>query len=210
MQMIVLSLLAAVSGFLCIRSKYIGSPFQLYIFKPLTTILIFFIAFLSGLSSESAYGYFIIGGIFFSLWGDIFLMLPRDRFVAGLASFLVAHVLFIAGFSATSGFILTGWLFGLVFLTGAGFSFVILPHTGKMKIAVLAYMIVISIMAWQAWERWLVLGVIDAMFAGFGASLFLLSDFALAYNKFKKAFKSADAIVLGTYYTAIWLIALSV
>jgi alkenylglycerophosphocholine/alkenylglycerophosphoethanolamine hydrolase len=32
--------------------------------------------------------------------GDVFLMLPRDRFVAGLAAFLVGHLAYIAGFHA--------------------------------------------------------------------------------------------------------------
>ena len=34
----------------------------------------------------------------FSLAGDVFLMLPRDAFVAGLAAFLVAHVCYVVGF----------------------------------------------------------------------------------------------------------------
>jgi uncharacterized membrane protein YhhN len=210
MTILVLTIITVVSGILCIRSKYTGSARQLYIFKPLTTILIFCIAALGCLSTESAYGYFIITGIFFSLWGDVFLMLPGDKFIAGLISFLVAHLLFITGFMTTSGFMITGWLFCLIFLLTAVILFVLLPHTGKTKIAVFAYMIVISIMAWQAWERWFVLKSVGAMFAGFGASLFLLSDFFLAYNRFKKAFKSAHVLVLGTYYSAIWLMAISI
>ena len=37
-----------------------------------------------------------------SLAGDVFLMLPSDRFVAGLASFLLAHVAYVVGFLIVS------------------------------------------------------------------------------------------------------------
>jgi hypothetical protein len=41
-------------------------------------------------------------GLIFSLAGDIFLMLPTDRFREGLASFLAAHVCYIAAFASRS------------------------------------------------------------------------------------------------------------
>ena len=40
--------------------------------------------------------------------------------------------------------------------------------------------------------------------------LFVVSDAALATNRFRGAFASAQLLVLGTYYPAQWLIALSV
>jgi uncharacterized membrane protein YhhN len=38
-----------------------------------------------------------------SLAGDVFLMLPSDRFVAGLASFLLAHVAYVIGLTRHGG-----------------------------------------------------------------------------------------------------------
>ena len=35
-----------------------------------------------------------------SLAGDVLLMLPSDRFIAGLAAFLVGHLCYVAGFWA--------------------------------------------------------------------------------------------------------------
>ena len=40
-------------------------------------------------------------GIFFSAVGDVLLMLPKERFVLGLAAFLIANVLYILGFNQT-------------------------------------------------------------------------------------------------------------
>ncbi|MFO7963368.1 MAG: lysoplasmalogenase [Desulfobacterales bacterium] len=209
MPILFLSLLSAASALLCIRSKYSGSALQLYVFKPLTTVLILVIGLISVSDSASAYGYFVIAGIFFSLWGDVFLMLPKDRFIAGLSSFLVAHILFIMAFATSSGPMPTGWIAIPVFLIAAAASLFLLPHAGKLKPAVLTYIIVISVMLWQSWERWHILKTADAMIAGLGASFFMVSDFMLAYQRFIRPFKHAHAAVLGTYYTAIWLFALS-
>jgi uncharacterized membrane protein YhhN len=209
MFIMVLFFCAAVSAVFCIRSKYIASPFQLYIFKPLTTILILCIAFFAGRPSGSTYWVLIMTGIVFSLAGDIFLMLPSDRFIAGLISFFIAHLLFIIAFSMTRSPGLTWWLAGILFILGIWISFLLLPYAGNIKIPVLLYMAVIVIMNWQAWERWMDMNTPSSLLAGIGASTFLLSDSFLAFNRFRKKINHADAIVLGTYYPAIALIALS-
>jgi alkenylglycerophosphocholine/alkenylglycerophosphoethanolamine hydrolase len=49
-----------------------------------------------------------------------------------------------------------------------------------------------------------------ALLALLGATLFVLSDSALAINRFVRPFKAVHAVVLSTYYAAQWLIALSV
>ena len=53
--------------------------------------------------------------------GDIFLMLPRERFIAGLVAFLLAHVAYVVGFNQTpTAFNLAGFILAvsvtLVFL----------------------------------------------------------------------------------------------
>ena len=40
-------------------------------------------------------------GLLFSLAGDVFLLLPKEQFIAGLVSFLLAHVAYIIGFNDT-------------------------------------------------------------------------------------------------------------
>jgi len=37
--------------------------------------------------------------LFLSMWGDVFLMLPRERFTWGLAAFLTAHLAYLVAFS---------------------------------------------------------------------------------------------------------------
>jgi uncharacterized membrane protein YhhN len=65
-------------------------------------------------------------------------------------------------------------------------------------------------MAWQAWERWYVLEGTAALLAAAGAVIFMASDSALALNRFRAKFASAELLILSTYWLALWLMALSV
>ncbi len=125
-----------------------------YVFKPLTTILIIVLALLQQSEVFDLYGFLILAGLTFSLIGDIFLMLPTDKFVVGLASFFIAHIFYIAAFS--SGF---GPFLDLEYLIPAAiyttlFLWVLLPKTGKMKLPVIIYAFILMIFMWQATGRY--------------------------------------------------------
>lgn len=148
-------------------------------------------------------------GLVFSMAGDIFLMLPRERFIAGLVAFLLAHVAYVVGFNQTptafnlAGFILAV-LVALVFLRvyrriAAG-----LDASGQaaLKTPVLIYSLVISVMllsalltlaadTWQAGA---------AILVSAGALLFFLSDTLLAWNKFVTPIKWGRLAVIITYH----------
>ena len=93
-----LSVAAAVSAIVCIRGKYQGSQLRVFVFKPLTTVLLLTLA-LAGGASQTSYGSLVVIAMVLSLFGDIFLMLPKDRFLYGLLSFLAAHVVLILAFT---------------------------------------------------------------------------------------------------------------
>jgi iron(III) transport system permease protein len=102
MPLIAISLVAvAISAFIHIRAEYRGPRRNVYIFKPLTTSLIILTALLLPDAVPAPYKWLIIAGLLFSLGGDVFLMLPQDRFVFGLVSFLIAHLFYIAAFTLT-------------------------------------------------------------------------------------------------------------
>ena len=70
-------------------------------------------------------------------------------------------------------------------------------------------MLVILIMSGLAWERHLQLELPQILFAVCGAILFLISDALLAWNRFRIKFKSAQFLIMGTYYVAQWALAMS-
>ena len=69
--------------------------------------------------------------------------------------------------------------------------------------------LVILIMSGLAWERHLQLELPQTLFAACGAILFLISDALLAWNRFRMEFKSAQFLIMGTYYVAQWALAMS-
>lgn len=201
--------LIATSTLLTIIGKY-RSPRLLYLFKPLSIGLIILLAWNTGASGPDRYFWLILAGLLFSAAGDIFLMLPRDRFVPGLLSFLIAHLLYIAAFAAPAGFFASPWL-ALPYLAGAGLLLLILlPRTGKLAMPVCVYATALAVMGWQAASRWQALQDPASLYAMLGAILFLVSDSVLAFNRFAKPFRAAEAILLTTYFAAQTLIALSV
>ncbi len=205
-----LTALALISAALHIRAEYRGPRNQVYIFKPLTTSLIFSIALAAPFPGPSIYKLAILVGLAASLAGDIFLMLPSDRFLNGLLSFLVAHVAYIVAFSTGLGSQASP-LFGLPFLVYALALYLLLrPNLRRMNVPVLVYSLVASVMGWRALDRWLVFRSPASLLTLIGAVLFILSDSILGINRFARSFRSAQALILTTYYSAQWFIALSV
>jgi uncharacterized membrane protein YhhN len=159
-------------------------------------------------------------GLVFSLAGDVFLMLPRDRFIAGLVSFLLAHVAYIIGFkpripSETSVLLIALGLAAIVALVStqvyrriaAG-----LRAKGKQRLQapVLLYTLVISVMLISAMltllsNRWYPL---HAVAVCLGAALFYLSDTVLAWNRFVNPLRNGRLINMSTYHLGQLLIAL--
>ncbi len=203
-----LTLLAALSAVLHIRAEYRGPRWCVYIFKPLTMGFIVLIAF-TGPPGSGAYRHLVIGGLLFSLAGDVFLMLPSDCFVAGLVAFLVAHLFYIAAFAPVAG-ALQWWPVLPLAAYGVGIYRILAPGLGKLKRPVLAYIAVIMVMAWMGWEQWFQAGRTGALMIFAGALLFVVSDTVLALNRFGRGFKAARALNLSTYFAAQWLIAGSV
>jgi uncharacterized membrane protein YhhN len=135
----------------------------------------------------------------FSLAGDVFLMLPSDRFVAGLASFLLAHVAYVVGLTRHGGsgaallvaaipmVVVTGVL-GARFLRaaqGAGHHELVGP--------LVAYMTVIAAMVTCALASGVVL-------AGVGAVLFMASDALIAETRFVEQRRWAPLAIMVTYH----------
>ena len=208
MLIAVLSFLAFAAAILAVLSAYQKRRLTHYVCKPLAVVLIILIALQSKHPTSPFYRQAIIAGLLCSLAGDIFLMLP-DRFIPGLVSFLCAHVFYIAAFAYESGGALSFWTFVPFLIYGGLMLRVLWPHLGKLKPAVLVYVAAILAMGWTAAGRRLLTEQSGSLLAFVGALLFIASDSVLALDKFRRPFRSAQLLILLTYFAAQWLIALS-
>jgi uncharacterized membrane protein YhhN len=137
-------------------------------------------------------------------------MLPVDRFVQGLVSFLVAHLCYIAAFVfAGERAAVYAWAVPPLLLYGGLMMWWLWPALGRMKAPVIIYMLVILLMGLTALSRYVVTKQNGGLLAALGALLFIASDSILAVNKFRGRFRLAQLLILSTYFTAQWLIALS-
>ena len=206
----IVTILVVISAILHIRADYKKQRYQTYIYKPLTISLIVLIGIIQTAEVSSVYRYLIISGLAFALMGDIFLMLPSDRFLYGLASFLVTHIFYILAFISDSSFpvnflfLLPGLIVGLIILK------LLLPHTGSKTIPVIIYSIILVILMWQAVGRIDESFTHSAIVALVGTVLFIFSDAALAFNRIVRNYASAQLLILSTYYSAQLFIVYSI
>ena len=158
---------------------------------------------------SAPYRWLVVVGLACSMVGDVCL-LDDARFVPGLASFLLAHLLYLAAFVPTGGLVWPPlFVIGAVSAVLLG---VLWPHLGGMRGPVVAYVTVIGAMAWQAVVR--ALGPAtpspSGALAAVGAVVFMTSDATLALDRFAHRFRGAHAVVMVTYYAAQLAIAASV
>ncbi len=187
-----------------------------YIGKPLTTLLILWLAFSAQPAVDARYRRAVLAGLVLSLIGDVFLMLPGDHFVPGLVAFLLAHVCYIVAFAPGSSGKARAMGFVVVAVVAGGNLAGLLPRVdAALKIPVLAYVVVLATMAAfalaRAWTPAVARALLrSARLAAIGAVLFLVSDSLLAWDRFAGGVPAPALLVLGTYYAAQWCIARSV
>lgn len=150
-------------------------------------------------------------GLLFSLSGDIFLLLRPHFFIAGLISFLLAHIAYIIAFWQGQMKI-TIWIIlpmaAVIFLVSMVCPRVIRSLQRKLEnrhliVPVLLYMITIITMLFSAQLTWFQPAWVglSALSASLGAFLFTISDSALAYGRFSHPFRFSNFFVMFTYHT---------
>lgn len=177
--------------------------------KPLPVALALLWAATRPVPVSEAYRWLVVAGLACSMVGDVCL-LDEARFVPGLASFLVAHLLYLAAFAAGGGLVWTP--LAVIAAASVALLRVLWPHLGDLRAPVLAYVAVIGAMAWQAVVRGLrpSTPVPSGTLAGVGALVFMTSDATLAFDRFARRFAGAHVAVMVTYYAAQLAIAASV
>lgn len=177
---------------------YIDNDMFRTVTKPIPLIILLFL-----LKPNSKYKKLIFIGFIFSLFGDIFLMNIIDKFIFGLASFLIAHIFYIIAFSKR--YKQLNIISAIPFYVFAGILiFFFYPYLGNMKFPVIIYIIVIVTMLWRAFLQ----RNFDnfAIFALIGAILFAISDTNIAFTKFIQDYDYSKIVTIVFYWTAQFLI----
>ena len=176
--------------------------------------LLFIIAVLVQPHPIPRYFYLLLVGLVFCLMGDVCLALPQKKmFLLGLVSFLIGHIFYIFGFFSVTHTSAWTWVGSLAVLIVSGTVYLWLrPHLAEMKIPVVIYIIVISIMISGACS---LLGhphlaQSGRVMAFVGAVSFYFSDVFVARDRFLKKEFLNRFIGLPMYYTGQFLLAFSV
>lgn len=181
-----------------------------WVFKPSAMLIaIVFVAatpYFTG--ANGRFRLMLLGALVGSLAGDVFLMLSPNLFISGLASFLVAHLFYIALFHQGQRWFPSKAALAAVLAVGAGMYAIVWGGLADpvLKGAVAAYVVVIALMASQALGRAITLGTTAAWRVTLGACIFMVSDSTIAINKFVMPVPWSEFWILSTYYAAQLLI----
>lgn len=175
------------------------------IFKPLLmTVLV--IVYLVSVKKPN---FWLISALFFSFWGDVFLLDKVNYFVFGLGSFLIAHVLYIKMTSqllkkqSANKILKSAIIFVALF---AGVLFLIFDNLGEMLVPVIVYGIAISAFGTCALLNYQQEKSTVNLWLLLGAILFIASDSLIALNNFYSPKRFFDIAIITLYIVSQYLI----
>ena len=199
-------ILYAISAVAVLTGLLLHLPSLYVAAKPLLmiTLLLYFV-FAS--KDYPRWRYYVMAALVFSWAGDVFLISPK-WFIAGLVSFLVAHVFYIIAYHATGAAvgelrmpdILKFAVYGVVLM------WVIYPGLGDLLMPVLSYALVLLGMGVWAHKRRGATSATSFKLVATGAILFALSDGLIAVNKFAFELPAERILIMSIYMTAQYLI----
>lgn len=185
-----------------------------YFAKPATMIVL--LAWLFSVTQFKGVVIWFAIGLILSLLGDVFLMLPGNFFLPGLVAFLLAHIFYIAGFiQPVPDYFKWEFAAFLVLIALAArqvyyrLSVGLVDHNRKLKLPVLVYLVVISIMLLVASSTLVRLewAFSASLLAAFGALSFYISDAILAWMKFVAPIKNGRVMNMAAYHLGQFAIA---
>lgn len=194
--------------------------------RPYTKVLALFILIIWTLSAfdlnPGRLGLFLILALTFGLLGDFLLLFPRKFFKWGLGAFLLGHLTYLTLFYVL---IRLGRVAGLIARTpiwawfGAGgivvialivFNRVIIQDMREprpwwlFQVALYLYAVCLSAMMVAGFlaADLFKFGGMGVWSLALGGTLFFISDFILAYDRFVRPFKKAHILIMITYHLA--------
>lgn len=196
----------AISAIAVLTGLLFDLQFLYILAKPLLMVTLLFY-FVSATRLYPRWRFYVMAALAFSWAGDVFLI-SSDWFVAGLVSFLIAHVFYIIAYQKTGA--ATGELKPLdvikFVIYGVVLIWVIYPGLGDLLVPVLIYALVLLGMGVWAHKRRGATAADSFRLVAAGAILFALSDGLIAVNKFAFEIPQERILIMSIYMTAQYLI----
>jgi uncharacterized membrane protein YhhN len=178
-----------------------------YVLKPATLVAFILTAVAFANDAPDRQRWWTVAALVFSLAGDVWLMLPRDLFVPGLASFLVAHVCYAIAFTPWPHSAIP---FVVAILVGAASTSLFLRvrrgifarGQRELVVPVAIYVLAISVMVVAAIstldsDGWRTCAAVSA---AVGAGLFYASDTLIGFSRFVREWTWAPLAIIVTYH----------
>lgn len=155
------------------------------------------------------YGLFILVGLFFSWWGDLFLAGGGGYFLPGLIAFWLAHAMYCVAYWGLRAPGAWTWEYGVILAAGGYlvFQWMLPGLPPNLHLPVVAYIAVISTMVALAFSTQ---GMPGSRVLVWGAILFYLSDLFVARGRFVSPGPENGLIGLPLYYAGQLFLAASV
>jgi uncharacterized membrane protein YhhN len=180
-----------------------------------SALAVIFVAFIQ--PSDIVFYLFLFGALLFCFAGDLGM---EKGFILGLSLFLIAQILFFITFLYQSiVFNISIESLVIPFLSIIGLSFIMIfflrylesseKGLGKYRIPVIIYCTFISMMLVSTLLLWTTTGIFEVGLIVLGGLLFVISDMIIATKEFHHDISYREIKVMGTYYSAIFLLSLS-
>ena len=199
-------ILYAISAAAVLAGLLFGLPALYVLAKPLLMIMLL-LYFISAIKGYPRWRYHVMAALVFSWAGDVFLI-SSEWFIAGLVSFLIAHIFYIIAYQKTGA--ASGELKPLDIIKFVAYGIVLIwviyPGLGDLLIPVLIYALVLLGMGIWAHKRRGATSPASFRLVAIGAILFALSDGLIAINKFAFEVPFERILIMSIYMTAQYLI----
>ncbi len=205
-MMLILSLLSAPLDWLAVARRW--KPLE-YVAKP--AVMVFLLGYLwQRTHFHAPLGWFALA-LVLSLAGDIFLMLPKENFIGGLVSFLLAHLAYLVGLNQQPPPLNLAGLLIVALVAGTGVQIyrrlreaLIAQGRTQYVVPVGVYACVIALMLisalWTLAQPENLWADAPSLLVSGGAVLFFLSDTFLAWGKFIHPLPGGRALVHALYH----------
>jgi len=168
------------------------------------------------LASVSTRNFYFLGALVFCWAGDVLLMFQDGEifFILGLVAFLIGHLFYMISYRKLRIMNYSESLMNVqkirhsfpIVIAGTGLVIILFPHLGGLKIPVMVYAVVLTLMVLQALFRYGFTSKKSFALIFIGALFFMVSDSVLAINKFLEPLPLASLTIMFTYITAQYLI----